>query len=83
MKMVPMHDLKRRLAEFVAEAGAGTPILITKHRRAVAQLLPPTPHIHHGARVGVAAIEPLFRAPTKGRYAETIADDRRGGRAGG
>ena len=79
MQKVPIHELKRRLSELVAEAERGIPLLITRHGRVVAQLLPADAHVHVGARFGDGALAPLFKDRTKGRYLEVVADDRRGG----
>jgi len=79
VKKVPIHEFKRRLSELVAEAEGGTPLLITRHRRVVAQLVPPDPHVHVGARFGRGTLSPLLKARTKGRYLDVVADDRRGG----
>jgi len=38
MKTVSIHELKRRLAALVHEAGRGERIVITRHRRPVASL---------------------------------------------
>jgi len=79
MKTVPIHELKRRLSELVAEVEQGTPLLITRHKRVVAQLLPPEAHVHVGSRFGSGAPQPLLKNRTKGRYLDVVADDRRGG----
>ncbi|HEX5137145.1 MAG TPA: type II toxin-antitoxin system prevent-host-death family antitoxin [Planctomycetota bacterium] len=79
MQKIPIHELKRRLSELVAEAERGTPLLITRHSRVVAQLLPPDAHVHIGARLGRGTPAPLLKARTKGRYLDVVADDRRGG----
>lgn len=79
MQKVPIHELKRRLSELVAQAEKGAPLLITRHRRVVAQLLPPDAHVHAGMRLGSGALAPLLKARTKGRYLDVVADDRRGG----
>ena len=80
MLKVPIHELKRRLSELIALAESGTPLLITRHRRVVAQLQPPDAHLHVGSRFGNGELGPLLKGPTGGRYLDIIADDRRGGR---
>lgn len=80
MEQVPIHELKRRLSQLVAQAESGTAFLITRHRRVVARLVPPDMHLHVGVRVGRGAPQPLLDGKTKGRYLDVIADDRRGGR---
>lgn len=79
VQKIPIHELKRRLSELVAEAEKGTPLLITRHSHVVAQLLPPDAHVHIGSRFGRGAPAPLLKARTKGRYLDAVADDRRGG----
>lgn len=79
MKKVPLHELKRRLSALVSEVEAGESFLVTRHKRVVAQLVPPTPHLHVGSLFGDGTITPLLRGRTKGRYLDVIADDRRGG----
>jgi prevent-host-death family protein len=79
MKTVPIHELKRRLSEFVALAEGGSPLLITRHRKVVAQLVPPDAQLHVGAHFGTGKLSPLLKSATKGRYLDVIADDRRGG----
>jgi len=78
-KKIPIHELKASLSEFVAQAESGVPLLITRHRRVVAQLGPADAHVHVGARCGTGALAPLLTNKTKGRYLDVVADDRRGG----
>jgi prevent-host-death family protein len=80
VQKIPIHELKRRLSELVAQAEKGAPLLITRHRQIVAQLLPPDAQVHIGSRFGSGALAPLLKARTKGRYLDVVADDRRGGR---
>jgi prevent-host-death family protein len=79
VKQVSIQKLKAKLSALVSEAAAGTPILITRHKRAVAQLVPVDPHVHTGTRFGDAKLKPLLKRATRGRYLEVLADDRRGG----
>ena len=79
MQMVPIHVLKRQLSQVIAAAEAGESVLVTRHKRVVARIVPPEPHLHTGRRFGRASIHPLLKAPTRGRYLDVIADDRRGG----
>ena len=79
MQRVPIHELKRKLSELVAQAEKGALLLITRHRQVVAQLLPADAHVHVGSRFGSGAPAPLLKARTKGRYLDVVADDRRGG----
>jgi antitoxin (DNA-binding transcriptional repressor) of toxin-antitoxin stability system len=79
VKRIPLHELKRRLSALVSAAEGGESFLVTRHKRIVAQLVPPAPHLHVGSRYGDGTITPLLRGPTKGRYLDVLADDRRGG----
>jgi prevent-host-death family protein len=79
MKTVSIHELKRNLSAFVADAAGGERILITRHGRPVASLAAADlEHVHVGTRTGRAALRPLFKAATKGAYLDVLADDRRG-----
>jgi prevent-host-death family protein len=78
MKTVSIGELKRNLSSFVDQAAAGARILITRHRRPVASLsAADMEHVHIGARFGRGTLKPLLRAPTQGKYLETLAHDRR------
>lgn len=79
MKTVSIYELKRNLSSLVAQAAAGARILITKHRKPVASLgAAGAEHLRIGSRSARAALKPLLRAPTQGRYLEVLAEDRRG-----
>jgi prevent-host-death family protein len=78
MKTVSIDELKRNLSSLVEQAAAGARILITKHRRPVASLSSADmEHVHTGARFGRGTLKPLLKAPTHGKYLETLQDDRR------
>jgi antitoxin (DNA-binding transcriptional repressor) of toxin-antitoxin stability system len=79
MRTVPIHEFKRRPSDYVALAEGGTPLLITRDRRVVAQLVPPDAHLHVGARFGTCELTPMLGSATNGRYLAVLADDRRGG----
>jgi len=77
MKKVPMYVLKQELASVIAEAGAGTDILITRHNKPVARLTGPgTQHVHGGKRFGNANLKPAIRGKTSGRYLKILLEDR-------
>lgn len=79
MKQVSIQELKRSLSALLREAGAGTSILILRHRRPVAALTPPgIAHTVVGARFGAGALVPLLRRATRGRFLSVLAEDRRG-----
>ncbi len=51
--MVSVQDLKATLSAAVASAEAGETIVITRHGKPVARLVPADPpHVHRGTRVG-------------------------------
>ena len=79
MERVPIHKLKQQLSQVIAAAEAGATLLVTRHKRVVARIVPPQAHLHTGRRFGRGVIRPLLKGPTRGRYLEVIADDRRGG----
>lgn len=77
MKEISIQDLKASLSAAVAEAEAGTTILITRHKEPVAQLTPARPAgVHRGARVGAGRLVPAMKRGTKGRYLAMLLDDR-------
>ncbi len=81
MKTVSIQELKRSLSSLVAEAAGGERILITRHRRPIASLVPAgTEHLHTGSRFGRAEIKPLLSRPGLRRYLDALLDDRRAGR---
>ena len=79
MKTVPIHELKQQLSQVIAAAESGETMLVTRHKRVVAQIVPPEAHLHTGSQFGHGSIQPLLKGPTRGRYLDVIADDRRGG----
>jgi prevent-host-death family protein len=82
VKSVSIQDLKQNLSTLLDEAAAGTPIVITRHKRPVAVLSSAgLEHCHVGSEVG-RPWKPAVprRAVTRGRYLELLRDDRRGGR---
>ena len=80
MKTVSIQEFKRLLSSLIAEAAAGERVLITRHRRPVATLIPVgTEHLHTGRRFGKAALKPLLSRPALRRYLGFLLDDRRAG----
>ena len=77
MKRISIQDLKASLSSAVAEAEAGSTIVITRHNEPVAQLCPPSPQkVHSGRSVGVARLRPALRRATRGRYLSVLMEDR-------
>jgi prevent-host-death family protein len=76
--MVSVQDLKATLSAMVASAEAGETIVITRHGKAVARLVPADPpHTHRGRLVG----EPWPPAVATGtglgaRAVEILLEDR-------
>ena len=79
MKTVPIHELKQQLSQVIAAAESGETMLVTRHKRVVARIVPPEAHLHVGSRFGGGSIHPLLKGATRGRYLDVITDDRRGG----
>jgi antitoxin (DNA-binding transcriptional repressor) of toxin-antitoxin stability system len=81
MKKVSMYELKNDLAAVIAEAEAGTDVLVTRHNKPVARLTRPSASsVHCGSRFGNADLKPAVRGKTGGRYIEILRQDRRSGR---
>lgn len=81
MKTVSFQELKSHLSALLDEAAAGVRILITRHQKPVAYLAGAgDEHVHRGRRFGKAALRPLLKKGTGGRYLDVLTDDRRGGR---
>ena len=77
MKRISIQDLKAGLSAAVAEAEAGETLLITRHNEAVASLGPArAAAIHRGTRAGKSRLVPALRKGSKGRYLDTLLDDR-------
>ena len=73
VKTVSIQELEAKLSALVAEAAAGTPIVITRHKRAVAQLVPVQYRDHIGEDFGKAKLRALLKNAT-GAAGSTAAD---------
>ena len=72
MKTVSVQDLKATLSAAVASAESGETIVITRHGKPVARLVPADPpHVHRGSRVGEPW--PPAIAPGTGLGARAVA----------
>jgi prevent-host-death family protein len=79
MKRISIQDLKAGLSAAIAEAESGDTILITRHNRTVAQLVPASSRATHGGAASVGTpLQPALRRATKGRYLEVLLEDRSG-----
>lgn len=80
MKQVSIQNLKAGLSAAIAEAESGQTILITRHNRAVARLIPATAARLHddGRHAAGAPLRPLLRRATRGRYLQVLLEDRSG-----
>jgi prevent-host-death family protein len=79
MKKVSIYVLKQGLASVIAEAQAGTDVLITRHNKPVARLTGAgAEHLHRGSSFGRANLKPAVRNRTGGRWLEFLVEDRRG-----
>lgn len=77
MKRTSIQALKSGLSSVIAEAEAGETILITRHNRVVARLMPERAVRPHGrADAPPTALNPALREATRGRYLEVLLDDR-------
>jgi len=77
MKQISIQALKAKLSEAISEAAEGRSIVITRHNRPVAQLVPARQqHVHDGTRMGQGSIKPAMRRGTKGRYLSVLLEDR-------
>lgn len=80
MRAISLQELKRRLGHFVERARAGETIVITMHRKPVAQLtsaVPPGDHV--GENFGKGAPQRLCDNATNGAYLRVLLEDRYGG----
>jgi antitoxin (DNA-binding transcriptional repressor) of toxin-antitoxin stability system len=76
MKSVSKYGLKQELASVIAEAEAGTEILIAKHYKPAARLtLPGTKHLHAGSKFGRGRLKPAVKRKTDGRYLQILEDE--------
>ncbi len=72
-----MYELKINLASVIAEAEAGTEVIITRHNKPVARLTRPgTEHLHAGSQIGKTKLRPAVKAKTAGRYMKILEEDR-------
>jgi len=77
MERISVQDLKTSLSAAISEAESGKSIIITRHNRPVAQLIPAQPqHVHHGAKVGQGSIKAALKRGSKGQYLSILLDDR-------
>jgi prevent-host-death family protein len=77
MKYVPINELKQDLASMIAEAEAGTDVVITRHNKPVARLVRiDDKHLHRGAQSGKAKLKPAIKGKTDGRYLQLLEEDR-------
>jgi prevent-host-death family protein len=74
MRHVPVAAFKDRVSEFIAEAQAGEEIIITRHGKEAARLLPPEVD---KAALRKEAVEKIraFRASIKGKYESVSSED--------
>lgn len=77
MNQISIQDLKTRLSAAIAEAEAGTTVLITRHSEPVAQLSGlRSPHVHRGSHAGTEPLRPAIGRGTRGRYLAVLLEDR-------
>jgi prevent-host-death family protein len=77
MKQISIQDLKARLSAAVAQAEAGDTIVITRHHKPVAKLIPSSPtHVHRGKNAGTRGIGPALKPGTRIAYLDVLLADR-------
>jgi prevent-host-death family protein len=77
MKKVSIQDLKATLSRAIADAEAGTTVLITRHNEPVAKLGPARPSTTSGGRKPSSRrLKPAVKHATKGRYLAVLLEDR-------
>ena len=77
MSEISIQDLKARLSGAIAEAEAGQTLVITRHRRPVAQLGPAVvAAMRRGSPVGRGRLMPALRSGTRGRALAALLEDR-------
>ena len=77
MKKVSIQTLKAHLSALIEEAETWMPIVITRHRDAVAQLGPVrTSAVRRGRLVGSGRLQPALKHASRGRYLPVLLDDR-------
>ncbi|HMT44182.1 MAG TPA: type II toxin-antitoxin system Phd/YefM family antitoxin [Chakrabartia sp.] len=74
MKLVPVATFKDRVSEFVSEAQAGEEIIITRHGKEAARLVPPRVDKAAARKEAMAKIR-AFRESIKGKYDPVTTDD--------
>jgi prevent-host-death family protein len=77
MKKVSIQDLKATLSRAIADAEAGTTLLITRHNEPVAKLGPArAATVPAGRRAGGRRLTSAVKRATKGRYLAVLMEDR-------
>lgn len=61
MRHVPVAEFKDHISEFIAAAARGEEIIITRHGKAAARLLPPTQSAEERSRRARLALEQMAR----------------------
>lgn len=80
MKEISVQELKAHLSAILAEVAAGEAVLVTRHRKPVAQLTAAkSGGLVLGARHGEEDLHPCLSRGSKGRYLDLLVEDRRGG----
>ena len=74
MKQVPVAAFKDRVSEYVAEAQAGEEIIITRHGKEAARLVPPQVDKAAARKEALANVR-AFRNAIRGKYDPVSPDD--------
>jgi len=77
MKQISIQDLKASLSAAISEAESGNTVVITRHNKPVAKLIPAHPqYLHRGSGVGRGGIRPAFKRGKKIPYLAVLLEDR-------
>ena len=80
MKVVPIKELKEKLAELSEIAAKGGKVKVTKYNKPYILLVAAedlSQNLIIGSKVGTA-LKPIAKSGSKGRYLEILAEDRYG-----
>ncbi len=77
MRQISIQDLKAKLSAAISEAESGHTIVITRHNKPVAKLVPAhLQYIHRGKDVGKGGIRPAIKRRARLPYLDILLEDR-------
>ena len=75
MIRISIQDLKAQLSSAIGQAESGATLIITRHNRAVARLVPAGPaSVHRGPRLGKGRLRPAIQGGIKGPKGQVLAE---------